>query len=102
MSKAAYLNDLGNHNMAHLMFYTPYVLHAARYGRKSGGLLQQCVGTVPGSLLLAPTYKGNLEPMYMFVISTGVWPDGTDSVGREWRNAGDFFSLNFDINSPAQ
>jgi hypothetical protein len=54
MSKDAYLTDVGNHNMAHLMFYTP-VLHAARYdmGRKSGGLLKSCVATVPGISALA-------------------------------------------------
>lgn len=31
----------------------------------------------PGSpLLLAPTYKGNPEPIDMFLMGTGVWSDG--------------------------
>jgi hypothetical protein len=32
----------------------------------------------PGSpLLLAPSYKGNPEPIDMFLMGTGVWSDGT-------------------------
>jgi hypothetical protein len=75
MSKDAYLTDAGNHNMAHLMFYTPL-------GTVWGANLVDSSNNVsepfPGSpLFLAPTYKGNPEPMYMFLMGTGVWSDGT-------------------------
>ena len=75
MSKQAYLTDLGNHNMAHLMFYTPLgTVWGANLVDSSNNVSE----TFPGSpLLLAPTYKGNPEPMYMFLMSTGVWSDGT-------------------------
>ncbi len=64
MSKDAYLTDAGSHNMAHLMFYMPL---GAEWGADR-----------PGSpVLLAPTYKGNPEPMYMFIMGTGMWSDGT-------------------------
>ena len=75
MSKDAYLTDKGGHNMAHLMFYMPL-------GTVWGANLVDSSNNVsepfPGSpLLLAPTYKGNPEPMYMFLMGTGVWSDGT-------------------------
>jgi hypothetical protein len=75
MSKDAYLTDLGSHNMAHLMFYMPL-------GTVWGANLVDSSNNVstpfPGSpLLLAPTYKGNPEPMYMFLMGTGMWSDGT-------------------------
>ena len=75
MSKDAYLTDAGNHNMAHLMFYTPL-------GTVWGANLVDSSNNVsepfPGSpLFLAPTYKGNPEPIDMFLIGTGVWSDGT-------------------------
>jgi hypothetical protein len=75
MSKEAYLTDKGGHNMAHLMFYMPL-------GTVWGANLVDSSNNVsepfPGSpLLLAPTYKGNPEPMYMFLMGTGVWSDGT-------------------------
>ena len=75
MSKEAYLTDAGSHNMAHLMFYTPL-------GTVWGANLVDSSNNVsepfPGSpLLLAPTYKGNPEPIDMFLMGTGVWSDGT-------------------------
>ena len=75
MSKDAYLNDLGNHNMAHLMFYMPL---GTVWGANLIDSSNQLSELFPGSpIFLAPTYKGNPEPMYMFVIPTGVWSDGT-------------------------
>jgi hypothetical protein len=75
MSKDAYLTDKGGHNMAHLMFYTPL-------GTVWGANLVDSSNNVsepfPGSpLLLAPSYKGNPEPIDMFLMGTGVWSDGT-------------------------
>lgn len=75
MSKDAYLTDLGNHNMAHLMFYTPL---GTVWGANPVDSSNHVSEPFPGSpLLLAPTYKGNPEPMYMFLMPTGVWSDGT-------------------------
>ncbi len=75
MSKDAYLTDLGHHNMAHLMFYMPLgTVWAANLIDSSNHVSEP----FPGSpLLLAPTYKGNPEPIYMFLMPTGVWSDGT-------------------------
>ena len=75
MSKDAYLTDAGNHNMSHLMFYTPM-------GTVWGANLVDSTNNVsepfPGSpLLLAPSYKGNPEPIDMFLMPTGMWSDGT-------------------------
>src|ERR1700690_829124 len=75
MPRDANLTDKGGHNMAHLMFYMPL-------GTVWGANLVDSSNNVsepfPGSpLLLAPTYKGNPEPMYMFLMGTGVWSDGT-------------------------
>ncbi len=75
MSKEAYLTDAGNHNMAHLMFYTPLgTVWGANLVDSSNHLSEP----FPGSpFLLAPSYKGNPEPIDMFLMSTGVWSDGT-------------------------
>jgi hypothetical protein len=75
MSKAAYLTDKGSHNMAHLMFYTPLgTVWGANVVDSSNGLSEP----FPGSpLLLAPSYRGNPEPINMFLMGTGVWSDGT-------------------------
>ena len=75
MSKDAYLTDAGNHNMAHLMFYMPLgTVWGANVVDSSNHLSE----TFPGSpLLLAPSYKGNPEPIDMFLMGTGVWSDGT-------------------------
>ena len=75
MSKDAYLNDLGNHNMAHLMFYMPL---GTVWGANLIDSSNQLSELFPGSpIFLAPTYKGKPEPMYMFLMPTGVWSDGT-------------------------
>jgi hypothetical protein len=75
MSKDAYLTDAGNHNMAHLMFYMPL---GTVWGANLVDSSNNVSAPFPGSpLLLAPTYKGNPEPMYMFLMGTGVWSDGT-------------------------
>jgi hypothetical protein len=75
MSKDAYLTDKGGHNMAHLMFYTPLgTVWGANVVDSSNNLSE----TFPGTpLLLAPSYKGNPEPINMFLMPTGVWSDGT-------------------------
>ena len=75
MSKDAYLTDAGSHNMAHLMFYMPLgTVWGANVVDSSNNLAEP----FPGSpLLLAPSYKGNPEPINMFLMGTGVWSDGT-------------------------
>lgn len=74
MSKDAYLTDAGNHNMAHLMFYTPLgTVWGANLVDSSNNLSLQ----FPGSpLLLAPSFKGDPEPIDMFLMPTGMWSDG--------------------------
>ena len=75
MSKHAYLTDAGNHNMAHLMFYTPL---GTVWGANVVDSSNDVSEPFPGSpLLLAPSYKGNPEPIDMFLMGTSVWSDGT-------------------------
>jgi len=75
MSKDAYLTDAGNHNMSHLMFYTP--LNTV-WGANLVDSTNNVSEPFPGSpLLLAPSYKGNPEPIDMFLMPTGMWSDGT-------------------------
>jgi hypothetical protein len=75
MSKDAYLTDKGNHNMAHLMFYTPL---GTAWGANVVDSSNHVSEPFPGSpLLLAPNYQGNPEPIDMFLMETGVWSDGT-------------------------
>jgi hypothetical protein len=75
MSKDAYLTDKGGHNMSHLMFYMP---HGTVWGANVVDSSNNVSEPFPGSpLLLAPTYKGNPEPIDMFLMGTGVWSDGT-------------------------
>ena len=65
MSKEAYLTDHGDHNLAHLMFYTPD-LDGAVWG-----------ADLPKSpVMLNPQFKG-AEPIDVFVVSVGKWSDGT-------------------------
>jgi hypothetical protein len=61
MSKAAYLTDHGDHNMAHLMFYTP-PMDATAFG-----------ADLPGS----PVMFGASDPVTVFFIPVGKWSDGT-------------------------
>jgi hypothetical protein len=64
MSKEAYLTDHGDHNMAHLMFYTP-VMNGAVWG-----------ADLPKSpVMLNPQFA--LEGIDVFMVLTGMWSDGT-------------------------
>ena len=75
MSKDAYLTDKGGHNMAHLMFYTPL---GTVWGANLVDSSNNVSSPFPGSpLLLAPSFKGNPEPIHMFLMETGMWSDGT-------------------------
>jgi hypothetical protein len=64
MSKEAYLTDAGDHNIAHLMFYTP-VMDGAVWG-----------ADLPKSpVMLNPQFA--LEGIDVFMVLTGMWSDGT-------------------------
>jgi hypothetical protein len=77
MSKDAYLTDKGGHNMAHLMFYTP-LMDGAVWGANVVDSSNELSVPFPGSpLLLAPSFRGNPEPIDMFLMETGMWSDGT-------------------------
>jgi hypothetical protein len=77
MSKDAYLNDGGGHNMAHLMFYTP-LMDGAVWGANTIDDSNHVSLKFPNSpIFLTPQFLGNPEPMDNFVIPTGVWSDGT-------------------------
>ncbi len=66
MSKEAYLTDDDDHNMAHLMFYTP-LIDGAAWG-----------ADLPNSpVMLNPQFKGAPEPIDVFMVPTGRWSDGT-------------------------
>jgi len=65
MSKQAYLTDNDDHNLAHLMFYTPQM------DAKSWG------ADVPKSpVMLNPQFKGT-QPIDVFIVPVGRWSDGT-------------------------
>ncbi|HTS35259.1 MAG TPA: hypothetical protein VMH04_06280 [Candidatus Solibacter sp.] len=64
MSKDAYLTDAGDHNMAHLMFYSP-VMDGAVWG-----------ADLPKSpVMLNPQFAH--EQIDVFMVLTGMWSDGT-------------------------
>ena len=64
MSKEAYLTDAGDHNMAHLMFYTP-LTDGAVWG-----------ADLPKSpVMLNPQFVQ--ERIDVFMVLTGMWSDGT-------------------------
>jgi hypothetical protein len=65
MSKHAYLTDDGDHNLAHLMFYTPD-LDGAVWG----------AGLPKSPVMLNPQFKG-VQPIDVFVVPVGKWSDGT-------------------------
>jgi hypothetical protein len=66
MSKEAYLTDAGDHNMAHLMFYTP-LMDGAAWG-----------ADLPHSpVMLNPQFA--LEGIDVFMVLTGMWSDGTSA-----------------------
>ena len=65
LSKDAYLTDHGDHNLAHLMFYTP-LLDGAVWG-----------ADLPKSpVMLIPQFKG-AQPIDVFIVPVGRWSDGT-------------------------
>jgi len=65
MSKDAYLTDHDDHNLAHLMFYTP-ALDGSVWG-----------ADLPKSpVMLNPQFKG-VQPIDVFVVPVGRWSDGT-------------------------
>jgi hypothetical protein len=65
MSKAAYLTDHDDHNLAHLMFYAP-PLDAKAWG-----------ADLPKSpIMLIPQFK-DTEPIDVFIVSVGKWSDGS-------------------------
>ncbi|HXZ32218.1 MAG TPA: hypothetical protein VEH30_08050 [Terriglobales bacterium] len=65
MSKAAYLTDRDDHNVAHLMFYTP-AMDGAIWG-----------ADLPNSPVMSnPQFKG-AQPVNVFIVPVGRWSDGT-------------------------
>ena len=65
MSKSAYLTDRGDHNLAHLMFYTP-LLEGSVWG-----------ADLPKSpVMLNPQFKG-VQPVNVFIVPVAWWSDGT-------------------------
>jgi hypothetical protein len=65
MSKQAYLTDQGDHNLAHLMFYTPLL-----DGKVWGADLPK------SPVMLNPQFKG-AQPVDVFVVPVGMWSDGS-------------------------
>ena len=64
LSKEAYLTDHGDHNLAHLMFYTP-PLDSATWG-----------ADLPKSpVMVVPQFRG-AQPIDVFIVSVGRWSDG--------------------------
>ena len=64
LSKDAYLTDRGDHNIAHLMFYTP-VMDGAVWG----------ADRPKSPVMLNPQFA--LEGIDVFMVLTGMWSDGT-------------------------
>lgn len=65
MSKEAYLTDRGDHNLSHLMFYTP-ALDGAVWG-----------ADLPKSpVMLNPQFKG-VQPIDVFMVPVAKWSDGS-------------------------
>jgi hypothetical protein len=65
MSKEAYLNDQGSHNLSHLMFEVPRIDSAA-WG-----------ADVPDSPVMGGAAPDSPEPMAEFIVVVGKWSDGT-------------------------
>ena len=64
LSKDAYLTDSGDHNMAHLMFYTP-LMAGAVWG----------ADLAKSPVMLNPQFA--LEGIDVFMVLTGMWSDGS-------------------------
>jgi len=67
MSKQAYLTDRGDHNVAHLMFYTPPL-----DGKAWGADLPE------SPVMLNPQFKG-AQPIDVFIVPVGRWSDGSSA-----------------------
>jgi hypothetical protein len=65
MAKGSYLTDKGDHNLAHLMFYTP-AIDPATWGADHPDT----------PVMFNPQFKGT-EPVNVFVVPVGRWSDGT-------------------------
>ncbi len=65
MSKEAYLTDRGDHNVAHLMFYTP-PLEGAEWG-----------ADLPNSPVMLVDKFTAAQPLNVFIVPVGKWSDGT-------------------------
>ncbi len=65
MSKEAYLTDRGDHNVAHLMFYTP-PLEGAAWG-----------ADLPNSPVMLVDKFTAAQPLDVFIVPVGRWSDGT-------------------------
>ena len=65
MSKAAYLTDNDDHNLAHLMFYVPPL-----DGKAWGADLPK------SPVMLNPQFQG-VQPIDVFVVPVGRWSDGS-------------------------
>jgi hypothetical protein len=65
MSKEAYLTDNGDHNLAHLMFYTPPL-----DGKAWGADLPK------SPVMLISQFKG-AQPIDVFIVPVGRWSDGS-------------------------
>lgn len=66
MSKQAYLTDADDHNMSHLMIYTP-VTNAASWGAD--------LPTSP--VMFGGQFQNAPEPITVFLIPVGKWSDGS-------------------------
>jgi len=64
ISKEAYLSDEGDHNLAHLMVYTP-LMDKADWG-----------ADVPHSPVIS-FLQGPPEPFSVFLVPVGKWSDGS-------------------------
>lgn len=65
MSKGAYLTDADDHNVAHLMFYTPHMDPAA-WG-----------ADLPNSPVMLNSQFMGAQPIDVFIVPVGRWSDGT-------------------------
>ncbi|HUO25459.1 MAG TPA: hypothetical protein VMU61_07310 [Candidatus Aquilonibacter sp.] len=65
MSKQAYLTDDGDHNLAHLMFYTP-IMNKTNWG-----------ADVPDSPVILGVAGSGAEPYTVFIVPVGRWSDGS-------------------------
>lgn len=65
MAKGAYLTDQGDHNLAHLMFYTP-LMSGVNWG-----------ADLPNSPVMVGVPGSAAEPFTEFIVAVGKWSDGT-------------------------